>query len=45
MSGVDGFVAEHAVDGEVAGGARVLGETVQSPCRDSSGMCAEHETE
>lgn len=32
MGGVDGFVAEHAVDGEVACGAGVFGETVQSPC-------------
>jgi len=32
MGCVDGFVTEDAVDGEVAGGAWVFGEAVESPC-------------
>lgn len=41
MGGVDGLVAEDAVDGEVAAGARVGGQAVQAVCRDGGGVGAQ----
>jgi len=40
MGSVDGFVAEDAVDGEVACRACIFGETMQGPCRYCGGVGA-----
>ena len=43
VGGVDGFVAEDAVDGEVACGMGVLGKVVEHGGRDGGGVGAEEE--
>lgn len=45
MSGVDRFVAEDAVDGEVFCGSGLAGESVKDPGGQGGGVGAEAETQ